>query len=82
MLHCQQWHSQTQQVGRVQTGLLTALIEYLYMEYLNLFQSHWQDTANIWETLGPARPTLGYVIYCQNQLNLLNYIVSNYQKWH
>ena len=69
-------------MGRVQTDLLTALIEYLYVEYLNLFQSHWQDTANIWEALGPARPALGYAIDCQNQLYLLNYIVLNYQRWH
>ena len=54
-----QWRTQ---VGRRQFNLLTALLEYfiVQLEYLNLIQSQWQGTANIWESLGPARPTLGY----------------------
>ena len=37
-------------------------MEYLIalLEYLDLFQSKLQCTTSIWESLGPARPTLGY----------------------
>ena len=37
--------------------LLTALIECLtvLLEYLDLLQTRWQGTANIWEGLGPVR---------------------------
>ena len=51
-----QWHSQS---SRVQPDLPTALIEYLtyltdLLGYLDLLQSQWQGTANIWESLGSA----------------------------
>ena len=40
--------------------LLIALIEYLtdLLGYLDLLQTRWQGTANIWEGLGPAATPL------------------------
>ena len=41
---------------------MTALIEYLtvLLEYLDLLQIKWQNTANIWEGLDPAGVSFGY----------------------
>ena len=52
--------------GRAQFGLLTALLECftVLFEYLDRFQYQWQGTANIWEGLSPARPSLGYTTTC------------------
>ena len=49
---------------RVQSGQLTALLEYLtvLLEFFDLFQSQWQVTASIWEGPGFVRPALGYDI--------------------
>ena len=56
-----QWRSQTQQGGRAQFGLLTALIDNLtaLLGYIDLSSIYCQGTANIWVSLGPTRPALG-----------------------
>ena len=49
-----------------QLYLLTALKEYLtvLLEYLDLLQTRWQGTANIWEGLDSANRAFGYLAFC------------------
>ena len=54
---------------------MTKLIEYLtvLLEYLDLLQTRWQGTANIWEGLGPAKYAFWLCVS-----HILTILVSDY----
>ena len=60
--------------------LLTALIYCLtvLLEYLDLFRTKWQGTANIWEGLGPARRTF----WLDHYLKLLYLVFHTFQPFY